>query len=127
MSNVQCPISKLGVGCWLFDVSKELLKTLANPRDRAELLRRLGGVGPESPRRWGRMSAHQMICHLDDVFRMAMGKQRVHSVSSALGRTVVKWVALYAPLRWPGGRFPTSPELDQAAACGATAPAAFAA
>ena len=103
------------------------LKTLANPHDRAEILVRLANVGPEATRRWGRMSAHQMICHLDDVFRMAMGEQPVHSVNSALGRTVIKWVALYAPLRWPGGRFQTSPELDQAAAMGATAPAAFAA
>ena len=73
------------------------------------------------------MSAHQMICHLHDVFRMAIGDQKVQRVDGILHRTFVKWIALYAPLRWPGGRFRTSPELDQSASRGATSPAEFAA
>lgn len=40
------------------------MKTLARERDKAEIVRRLRVVGPESARRWGRMTAHQMVCHL---------------------------------------------------------------
>ena len=88
------------------------MKTLARPRDRDELLTRLRTVRPDSAARWGRMSAHQMICHLADAFRMATGAKVVSPASGPLQRSVVKWVALYVPLAWPGG-IPTRPEADQ--------------
>ena len=88
------------------------MKSLARPRDKAELLQRLKGLGPESARRWGRMSAHQMVCHLCDAFRMGMGEKPVSEATGPLQRTFVKWVALYAPMRWPAG-IATRPEVDQ--------------
>ena len=39
---------------------------LLEPAARGMLLQRLGCVTPASERRWGRMTAHQMICHLGD-------------------------------------------------------------
>jgi hypothetical protein len=63
------------------------------------------------------MSAHQMVCHLADNFRMALGQVGATAPSGPLQRTVVKWIALYAPLRWPPG-ITTAPELDQAAGAG---------
>jgi hypothetical protein len=89
------------------------MKTLARESDKAEVLRRLRMVRPESVRRWGRMSAHQMMCHLADSFRMALGQKLVRPGHGPLQRTLVKWFALHAPLRWPAGRIPTTPELDQ--------------
>ena len=40
--------------------------TLLHPVARAEILRRIEALTPESERRWGRMTAHQMACHLSD-------------------------------------------------------------
>jgi hypothetical protein len=88
------------------------MKTLARPRDKAEILERLHAVGPESHRRWGRMSAHQMICHLSDAFLVATGEIAASPATGPLQRTIVKWIALYAPLRWPAGIL-TRPEVDQ--------------
>jgi hypothetical protein len=88
------------------------MKTLAQAGDKAEILRRLGHVRFDSPPQWGRMSAPQMICHLTDSFRVVIGQKRVSHASGPLQRTVVKWLALYAPLRWPAG-VPTRPEVDQ--------------
>lgn len=88
------------------------MKTLARPSDRAELLGRVRCVRPESAARWGRMSAHQMVCHLCDAFGMATGVTSVSRSSSLLDRTALKWIALYAPLPWPAG-IPTRPEIDQ--------------
>jgi len=99
------------------------VKTLARAEDRDEILRRLRALRPENERRWGRMSVHQMVCHLADAFRMATGDKAASDASSVLHRTVVKWVALYAPVRWPPG-ITTRPEIDQE--CGGTAPADFA-
>jgi hypothetical protein len=81
-------------------------------------------VRPDSPRRWGRMSAHQMICHLSDAFLAVRGQKPVSDASGLLQRTVVKWIALYAPIRWPVGIL-TRPEIDQE--LGGTRPTDFAA
>lgn len=101
------------------------MRSLARPRDKAELAERLRRVRPESERRWGRMSAHEMVCHLGDAFRMCLGEQAVTPRTGPVQRTVLKWVVLYAPLRWPAG-IVTSPEIDQALRAG-TRPSDFAA
>ena len=100
------------------------MKTLARQRDKAEILQRLRTVRPESAGRWGRMSSHQMVCHLSDSFRMVTGQKPVSHASGLLQRTIVKWTALYLPLRWPPGIL-TRPEIDQEA--GGTRPIDFAA
>jgi hypothetical protein len=88
------------------------MKTLARHHDKVEILRRLKDVRPDSVARWGRMSAHQMICHLSDSFLMATGRKPVSHATGALQQTIVKWVALYAPMPWPAGIL-TRPEVDQ--------------
>jgi hypothetical protein len=98
------------------------LKSLARPGDRAELLARLRRLQADTPRRWGAMSASGMVCHLADALRPLVGEKPLVDRSTLLDRTLVKWMALYLPLRWPSG-IPTTPEFDQLA--GGTAPAAF--
>ena len=100
------------------------MKTLARAADKAEIVRRLTAIQADSAARWGRMSAHQMICHLSDSFLMALRRRPTSSAGTFLQRTVVKWIALYAPLRWPPG-IPTRPEVDQEK--GGTRPVEFAA
>ena len=100
------------------------MKTLARPSDKAEILTRLKNVRPESVRRWGRMSAHQMVCHLSDAFRMVDGQKPVRYAGGLVQSTFVKWIALYLPVRWPPG-ISTSPEIDQEQ--GGTCPSEFAA
>lgn len=100
------------------------MKTLARPRDRAEILQRLRQVRSDSVRRWGRMSAHQMVCHVSDALRMGMGHKAVSHATSPLHRTIVKWIVLYLPLPWPAGIL-TRPEIDQE--LGGTRPVDFAA
>jgi len=100
------------------------MKTLARPDDKAEIIQRLKAVRPDSVRRWGRMSPHQMICHLTDSMRVMTGEKPVRPPSNLLNQTIVKWIALYGPMRWPPG-IPTIPELDQQLG-GGTPPADFA-
>ena len=98
------------------------MRTLARPDVLAGILRRLRTVRPEQPARWGRMSAHQMICHLADALFVASGEKTVTPATGLFQRTIIKWVALYAPLRWPPG-IPTPVEIDQEA--GGTRPQDF--
>ncbi len=107
--NVQCGFSEM--------------KTLFNLPDRKEVLDRLSCVRPESERRWGSMSAHQMICHLSDSFRAALGEKRISQSTTLFKRTIYKWVALWLPFHWPHG-IKTRPEMDQHQ--GGTQPAEFA-
>jgi hypothetical protein len=88
------------------------MKSLARQRDRDEIRRRLREVRPHSVRRWGRMSAHQMVCHLADAFRMAMGQKPARRIGRFVDRSVLKWFVLYLPIPWPGG-IRTNPEIDQ--------------
>ena len=88
------------------------MKTLAREECRAELYQRLQSLHPESERRWGRMNVHQMVCHVADACRMAVGQMRVSDSSGIMTRTLIKWVALYAPLHWRPG-IVTRPEIDQ--------------
>jgi Protein of unknown function (DUF1569) len=100
------------------------MKTLAREQDTAELFQRLKRLRPDSPRRWGKMSAHQAVCHLADACRMAMGEKPVSDASGLPQRTIIRWVALYAPMQWPPG-IVTRPEIDQLVA--GTSPLDFAA
>ncbi len=101
------------------------MKTLSRLGDKAELVTRLRTLRADSQRRWGRMSAHQMVCHLADNCRMMLGRTPVEPRSGLLQRTLLKWFVLYAPVPWPHGA-PTSVELDQLAG-GGTRPGDFAA
>ena len=100
------------------------MKTLARQDCREEIRRRLRTLTPNATARWGRMSAHQMVCHLADGCRMALGEKAVSSVSGPLPPPVMKWIALHLPLPWPKG-IPTRPEVDQHG--GGTRPVDFAA
>jgi hypothetical protein len=65
-----------------------------------------------------------MVCHLNDSLLMAMNRRDVSYAISLPSRTIVKWIALYLPVRWPAGIL-TRPEVDQEA--GGTRPGEFAA
>jgi len=101
------------------------MKTLAHPPDKVAVLARLRHVRSDSVARWGRMTAPQMVCHLADAFRMAVGDMPVVAHASLLRRTVVKWIALSAPVPWPRGVIATVPEIDQTLGAG-TKPGALA-
>ncbi len=78
------------------------MKTVARHSDKAEILRRLRVVGPDRRARWGRMSAHQMICHLSDSFRMATGQKPVREAGGLFHRTILKWIVLYCTTTMAG-------------------------
>jgi hypothetical protein len=99
------------------------MKTLANPLDREEILERLQAIHPGSRRRWGKMTAPQMICHLSDALRVSMGNRAPKPIGGWASRSLMKWAALWLPTKWPRG-VPTVPECE--AGIGGTPPAEMA-
>ncbi len=87
------------------------MKSLFDPGRRDELLRRLDGLRPDTPRRWGRMTAHQAVCHLNDSFRGILGERPIPVRPAGLRRRIIRFVAFTLPIPWPKG-VPTSPEID---------------
>jgi hypothetical protein len=88
------------------------VKTLSNADDRQEILSRLGALTLEDQRQWGRMSVHQMVCHLDDAFKFALGEKYASPATGFLQRTLIKSIALNTPMRW-AKNYPTRPEMEQ--------------
>jgi hypothetical protein len=87
------------------------MRTLDSPDDYQEIVARLARLTAENPRRWGRLSPHEALCHLADAFRCALGERERTMATTWLWRTVVKWIALRMPFHWPHG-VPTRPEVD---------------
>src|SRR5262245_5071515 len=78
-------------------------RSLTDPANVDELLRRLAEVRPISPRQWGTMTPHEMVCHLGDSFQSVLGERRASAVDTWFSRNILKWVAINTSIPWPQG------------------------
>jgi len=79
--------------------------------DRKALLERLRRIEPETPRVWGTMTAHQMICHVSDQLRVALGDVESRDRGTFLHKTLVRWIVVRLPIPAPKGKIQTVPEM----------------
>ena len=87
------------------------LRTIADPAVRHDLVTRLSRLTPDTPRRWGLLTAPEMLCHLGDATAMVLrDRPRVVPVG-AHPRPLRKALGLWSPLRWPHG-LRTSPHYN---------------
>ena len=98
------------------------MRTLETKSDRESIAGRISAITSSDQRLWGKMSAHQMVCHLCDSYKIALGEKSVSMATGFLQRTLIKFLALQAPMKWPRGA-PTRPEVEQGV--GGTAPVEF--
>jgi len=84
-------------------------KSLSDARARQELLDRLERLTPETPARWGKMNAPQMLAHVADWMLMAKGELKAAAKKRPLRYPVIKQLVIYW-LPFPKG-VPTAPEL----------------
>src|SRR3990172_2747149 len=98
------------------------MRTVANPRVLGSLIARLQALQPDSRRRWGTLTPHEMLCHLGDATGMVLRTRPRKQPVAARARCLVKLVVLWSPLRWPHG-WPTNPMHDPKAE--GTQPAVF--
>ena len=88
------------------------MKTLGNRRDEQEILSRIAQLSRVDKSKWGKMSVHQMVCHLNDSYRVALGEKTVSSATSFVQQTLGKCIALRTSLKWMKG-YQTRPEIEQ--------------
>jgi hypothetical protein len=98
------------------------MNSLSDPGAVEALVARLGKLHDKRPRAWGKMTAHEMLCHLNDSFAGVLGERPISPADSWLQRTVIKYIALHTNVAWPKGS-PTRPEVDQT--IGGTKPSDF--
>ncbi|HKC81196.1 MAG TPA: DinB family protein [Gemmatimonadaceae bacterium] len=84
-------------------------KSLSDAHARQALLDRLERLTPETPARWGKMTAPQMLAHVTDWMLMAKGELKTAAKKRPLRYPVIKQLVIYW-LPFPKG-VPTAPEL----------------
>ena len=87
------------------------MPTLLNAPDRDAILARLRRLAPETPGRWGTLTAPKMICHLNDAMRVALGELKSTDMSTLLTRTLLRFLVIQTPIFAPPGKAKTSPEM----------------
>ena len=75
----------------------------------AEILARIRRLHPDAPRRWGRMTASEMIAHLSDQMRHTLGDAACEARPGLLRNPLVRYLVIYW-LPWPKGRVKGPPE-----------------
>ena len=80
-----------------------LWRSMFDESCRQTMLDRLRSLRPDSPRRWGRMTAPQMIAHLIDQMHHALEDSPVRSRPGPLRWSLVRHAAIYL-VPWPKGR-----------------------
>ena len=79
---------------------------------KADLCKRLEQLTPDSKARWGKMDVTQMLTHMNDAFRIALGMKPAVDVSNFFSRNITFPVAVYVLPVWPKGEAAPA-EMDQ--------------
>ena len=98
------------------------MKDIGNPAIQRNILLRIKKLSPDDQARWGKMTVQQMICHLNDGYRVVLAGKKLAPMDMGIPRSLLKWIALRAPVRWPKG-VPSPPEIAQG--LGGTPPVDF--
>ena len=87
------------------------MPTIFNPDSAKAIQARIDRLTPDARPLWGRMSAGEMVCHLTDAFKVALGETPTNLRTSILSNRLVRWLIISVfPL--PRGKATTSREFQ---------------
>lgn len=75
-----------------------------------EFIQRIDRLSPESQRLWGKMSVQQMVCHLTDSLKVALGETPSRFKPNFLSTRLGHFLVLNVPI--PKGKTPTMREFQ---------------
>ncbi len=78
------------------------MKPLWQPDAREEIIARIRALPADRKPRWGRMNAPQMIAHVSDQLRMALGEVAARPGSGMLSVWPMNYLMIYV-VPWPRG------------------------
>jgi Protein of unknown function (DUF1569) len=115
MTEGSWPGSRLATQGWrpaLLPPRIPVVRTISDERSLAQLVSRLRALTPGTERRWGTLTAGEMLCHVGDSCESVLGHRIPPGPSpSGVARAVLKWFILYSSLPWPKGA-KTRPGVD---------------
>lgn len=85
------------------------MPSMLEPNTRTRMLERLASLTPDARPKWGRMSASQMVAHLDAQMRDILGELTVKPRSKQFRNPVLQWFIIEV-MPWPRGKLQTAPE-----------------
>ena len=87
------------------------MSSILEARDRQAIIDRLRRLTPQHQRLWGTMHSHQMVCHVSDALRVALGDLPCRRRDSFLTRTLAKWIIIELRFPTPRGKIRTVREM----------------
>ena len=88
------------------------MRTIADDQTLSSLVERIRRLRPDTPRRWGTLTAGEMLCHLGDAHESVLGTRIPPGPPlSRASHPFLKLLVLYAPVPWPKGA-KTRPGVD---------------
>jgi hypothetical protein len=88
------------------------VRSIAHGPTLQALIDRLRRLRPDQARRWGTLTAGEMLCHLGDAHELVLGRRAPAGPRPPVApRRLRKWYALHVPLPWPRG-VQGRPDLD---------------
>lgn len=88
--------------------------SIFEPRNKEAIFSRIEQIKEDTKGKWGKLTATQMIRHLSEANRMALGEILMPDRSNLLTRSLIKWMFL-SNVKPPGrekGKIMTFPEVD---------------
>jgi hypothetical protein len=85
------------------------MPTMFDRATRAEMIQRIRRLRPDAERRWGRMTAPEMIAHLSDQMSHTLGDAVAAPQPGLLRNPLIRYLVIYW-LPWPKGRVKGPPE-----------------
>jgi hypothetical protein len=87
------------------------MATLFDPAQQTRFLSRIDRLTPDTQRLWGKMTVHQMVCHLTDALRVSLGEIPTRFRPSFLASPPMQWL-IVSVLPIPRGKASTKPEFQ---------------
>ena len=75
------------------------MRMLHDPAVRSSIESRLDAIRADSPRRWGSMSADQMLWHVNQFLAASIGEATLATQKSPIPAPIMKFFLIYMP--WP--------------------------
>ena len=85
------------------------MPSLRDPAARSAIVDRLKALEPSNERKWGRMDVGQMLCHVGDQLRMALGDIATTPRRGPFRLPPIRYLIIHV-LPWPRGRAQAPPE-----------------
>ena len=86
------------------------MKNILDKDSQQKIIERLDALNEDTPALWGKMKVNEMLAHLNDAFKIALGMKEAKVNTNFFYRKIVFPIIVYKMKNWKHN-LPTAPEL----------------